>query len=193
MFHAAVGEVTEDGSVATIGPSDPLALHEGVRDAVLRRGLDDDAVQRALAQWSLYENYFTYPDSREYFLKKMRAAAAPGGSYRASRKDVTGALMQLFLFPFMMRQDRLGPGHRISGTRIDDSIPVVIVQGEADDICDASVARRLFDELMVGAKRNHKRKVRYMSCEASHDVLDDGPMQAAFVSGTEVLFDFIMQ
>jgi proline iminopeptidase len=187
LFQGAVAELTNDAAAASGGSEDPLKFHEAVRDAVLSRGLGDVTVQRALAQWSLYENYFTYPDSREYFLKKMRAAAA-AGPYAASRKDASGALMQLFLFPCMMRKDALGPEHQLSGRRVDPAIPVVVLQGEDDDICDASVARRLAKELSEAPKRP-RGTVKFISSAASHDVLDGGAMQAAFLGATEALFD----
>ena len=177
-------------SVAMRGSDDPLALHQAVRDAAVAIGLEDDAVQRALAQWSLYENYFTYPDSRQYFLEKMRLAAAPG-PYHASRKDVTGALMQLFLFPHMMQLDSLGPAHQLRGQRVAGALPVVIVQGDADEICDASAAQQLFTELALAPKRQ-RQSLRYIRCPAAHDVLDGGPMQTAFMQGTATLFDLVM-
>ncbi|CUG93680.1 Hypothetical protein, putative [Bodo saltans] len=61
-----------------------------------------ERAHRALAMWSLYENFLTYPTEQTYYLDKMRVAADMRKPYRASHKDITGALMQLFLFPSMM-------------------------------------------------------------------------------------------
>ena len=176
---------------------DPLRLHELVRDSVLEKGLDNEGVQRALAAWSQFENYYTYPESHEYFLTKLRLAADTSTSpYRSSHKDVTGALMQLFLFPKMMRSD--GSPKMLSGSRVPTSVPFVVVQGDKDEICDASAALQLFEEVKASRRdgksksANARAPLRYLSCKASHDVLDDGPMQRSFIEATSVMFDMVM-
>lgn len=196
----------------------PLELHETLRDFILTCNSDDleqttDA-HRVLAIWSQYENFLTYPDSREYFMEKLvRASDLSVREYRASNKDVTGALMQLFLFPQMMRRQvsLVDPLEllRLAQVASKFEMPFVwIVQGDDDEVCPCEAAKALSLNLRhcfsmaAGAAVNPKPKCSTKKAKAvtgkspvpyvklilvsgaSHETADNGGIQRAVLQCT---------
>lgn len=121
-------------------------------------GQDDGAcccvemAHRVLALWSQFENLLTYPEESPHYLAKMRVAAdltRNHQQYRASHKDVTGALMQLILFPRMMRRqpalaEQLA---KCITTKHFADIAIHIVTGESDLVCPPAAATALVDAI----------------------------------------------
>jgi pimeloyl-ACP methyl ester carboxylesterase len=172
-----------------------------------RRTCCIERAHRLLALWSLYENLMTYPNSRGYFLSKMRRAADRTTAYRASHKDITGALMQLFLFPKMMkRTPPLSDATALRSVLWGKQSEAWVIQGDADEVCPAAAARDLYDACCAAASSSHafnRNTERGTSgaakqpsaqakgnpnvhmirvAEASHESADGGAMQRAILT-----------
>lgn len=112
-----------------------------------------EMAHRVLALWSQFENLLTYPDEATHYLNQMQASSDMSTPYRASHKDVTGGLMQLILFPTMMRRKQsLVECLQERWRALKQPLPSFhVIVGEEDRVCPPTAAQTLFNAVVASS------------------------------------------
>jgi proline iminopeptidase len=171
-----------------IGPQhiqSPVELHECYARYVFSS--PPPRARKALAAWSIFENFMTYPEERPYYMAKLRELIVTvDEEYAAARKDITGALMQLILFPSMFRRVSIADEAELAKLA---SLPIAVVHGECDDVCPVWASRLLFQRIAALRPKGVWRQLSIVA-GAAHDIDQPGPLRVEFRRCARKMFDY---
>jgi proline iminopeptidase len=163
-------------------PRSAASPNESIWDAYRAKVMADDL--DAIAMWSMYESYITFPEQRPAWLAKMKSLLTPH-----SRNEVLSllteetrptAVMQILLFPDLEDNYRLADPQRLAPFA---HRPIYIVQGAQDDVCPPRFADLLVQALVHAGGQPDYKKVP----QASHSPYGNEQMIHWLISATDAL------